>query len=342
MRHGRTTISDIAREAGVDKSTVSLVLNRKPLASRIRKDTQRRIFAIVKRLNYQPSFVAKSLFTGKTMMLGLLVGGIETPFFAELTNTALEAADERGYYMLVSATRWDLERERKALRLLLQRQVDGIICAVGGLCPLGGQHELYKFIIEQHYPMVLLGYQADGLSSVCPDYSTGMDEAVRLLAENGHTRIGYCFHGIQWNDKEESFLSVCGRHNIEAVRYLQEAGPCGMNKIAGEIIKSGHPKAFLVFDDSSAMEMIAALKDIGGSVPDDFDIIGIDGIAWGASYRPKLTTIKQDLTQLMNSAVNLLVEMIGNPEWEAKNISVPTRLLIKETVNLKKGGRHEK
>ncbi|MFA6569369.1 MAG: LacI family DNA-binding transcriptional regulator, partial [Victivallales bacterium] len=322
MRHDRVTISDIAREAGVDKSTVSLVLNRKPLASRIRRDTRQRVFAIARKLNYHPSLVAKSLFTGKTMTLGLVVGGIETPFFAELTNTALEAADERGYHMLVSATRWDFERERNAIRLLLQRQADGIICTVGGLCPQGEHHELYTSITKQHYPMVLWDYQSDGLSSVCSDYSVGMDEAVKLLAGKGHVRIGYCFHGIQWNGKEKSFLSVCGRHNIEAVKYLQEDNPHGISKIVRKIIKPGHPKAFLVFDDSSAMEMIASLKDVGRSVPGDFDIIGIDDIAWGTSYRPRLTTIRQDLKQLTNSAVDLLVEMIGNPEWEPKNISV--------------------
>ena len=341
MRHGRVTISDIAREAGVDKSTVSLVLNRKPLANRIKSDTKQRVFAIAKKLNYHPSLVAKSLFTGKTMTLGLVVGGIETPFYAELTNTALEAADNRGYYMLVSATKWNSERENRALRLLLQRQADGIICVVGGLCSQGGHHDLYTSIMEQHYPMVLWDYQSDGLSSVCSDYSVGMDEAVKLLAEKGHTRIGYCLHDIiQWNSKEKDFLSACDRYNVEAVKYLLEDNPDGISETVGKIIKPGHPKAFLVFDDSSAREMIAALKDIGRSVPDDFDIIGIDDIAWGASYRPRLTTIKQDLKQLMNSAVDLLVEMVENPEWKPKNISIPTHLVIRETVSLKKTANH--
>jgi DNA-binding LacI/PurR family transcriptional regulator len=330
----RATISDIAREAGVDKSTVSLILNRKPLANRIKSDTKQRVFAIAKELNYQPSFVAKSLFTGKTMTLGLVVGGIESPFYAELANTALESADKRGYHMLISATKWDFEKERQSLRLLLQRQADGIICAVGGLCPQCEHHELYTSIIGQHYPMVLLDYQAEGLSSICSDYSVGMDEAVKLLADKGHTRIGYCLRRIQWNSKEKDFLSVCDKHNIEGVKFRQEDTPAGMSKIVRKIIKSGQPKAFLVFDDNSALEMIASLKDVGKSVPEDFDIIGIDGITWGTSYRPRLTTIRQDLRQLMDSAVKLLVEMIGNPDWQPKIISVPTHLVIKETVNL--------
>lgn len=339
--NGKVTISDIAREAGVDKSTVSLVLNRKPLARMLKDDTKLRIFAIAEKLNYQPSHVAKSLFTGKTMTLGLVVGGIESPFFAELANTALEAADKHDYYMLVSASKWNFERERRALRLLLQRQTDGIICAIGGLCPQCEHHELYISIIERHYPIVLWDYQADGLSSICSDYSVGMNEAVQLLAGNGHTRIGYCLRRIQWNNKENAFLSVCDKYNIEAVKYRQEDTLDGINKIAGEIVKPGHPKAFIVFDDSSAIEMISAIKDIGKSVPEDCDIIGIDGIAWGTSYRPRLTTIKQDLKQLMNSAVDLLVKMIGNPDWKPENISIPTRLIIKDTVSLKnnyKGG----
>lgn len=333
--HGRTTISDIAREAGVDKSTVSLVLNRKPLARMLKDDTKLRIFEIAKKLNYQPSHVAKSLFTGKTMTLGLVVGGIESPFYAELANTALEAADKREYYMLVSATKWNFERERRALRLLLQRQADGIICTVGGMCHQCEHHELYTSIVAQHYPMVLWGYQSEGLSSISSDYSTSMDDAVKLLAEQGHTRIGYCLRRIQWNNKERTFLSVCDKYNIEAVKYRQEEGTDGINKIVGEIIEPGHPQAYLVFDDNSAMELITALRDIGKSVPDDFDIIGIDGIAWGASYRPRLTTIKQDLNQLMNSAVDLLVKMIGNPDWKPENISIPTHLVIKDTVKLR-------
>lgn len=329
---GRVTISDIALEAGVDKSTVSLILNRKPLANRIKSDTRDRVFAIAEKLNYHPSLVAKSLFSGKTMTLGLVVGGIESPFYAELANTALEAADKREYYMLVSATKWNFERERRALRLLLQRQADGIICTVGGMCHQCEHHELYTSIVAQHYPMVLWGYQSEGLSSISSDYSTSMDDAVKLLAEQGHTRIGYCLRRIQWNCKERTFLSACDKYNIEAVKYVQDNKPDEMNKFACKIIEPGHPQAYLVFDDNSAMELITALNDLGKSVPEDFDVIGIDGIAWGASYRPRLTTIKQDLKQLMNSAVDLLVEMIENKKWEPKNIYVPTHLVIKDTV----------
>jgi LacI family transcriptional regulator len=328
----KTTLSDIGRDVGVDKSTVSLVLNRKPLAARIRADVRRRIFKSAKKLNYRPSFLARALFSGKTTTLGLLVGGIDSPFYAELANIALEIANSYGYCMLTSITAWDFERERAAFRVLMERQTDGIICVVGGFCPHGEHHELYTLLKKQHYPVVLLDYQAAGFSSVSSDYSVGMDEAVSLLAGKGHGKIGYLLRQIQWNEKESAFLSACRKYKIKAVKYMLKDEPDAIKKKLVEILGHAHPKAFLVFDDSSAMEMISALKDCNKFVPGDFDIIGIDGIAFGEMYRPRLTTIQQDSKKLMNSALSLLIEMVENPNWTCKNISVPTRLIVRETV----------
>ena len=96
-RNGRATLADIARLAKVDSSTVSLVLNRKPLAERLSAETRERVFAAARELNYQPSFAARTLKTGRSGAFGMVVGDLRDPYYSMLAYHMIAAAQARGY-----------------------------------------------------------------------------------------------------------------------------------------------------------------------------------------------------------------------------------------------------
>jgi LacI family transcriptional regulator len=135
------TISDIAKKAGVAVATVSMVLNRKSEKVGIARETREKVLDIARQMDYRPSFSARSLANGKTLSLGYLCGDIDTPYYSEVASKALHQADRKGYNLIISVTEWDFRKERRAMDMLLNGKVDGVLMAVRGLLPGTPEYE---------------------------------------------------------------------------------------------------------------------------------------------------------------------------------------------------------
>ena len=183
----RSSLSDVAQAAGVDVSTVSLVLNRKPLARRLRAETRERIEACARELDYRPSRAARALKTGKTGMIGIVVGDISSIFYAEVTAAALRTANLHGSQLLVAATDWSIDKERLALKSLLDAGVDGIIFLPGSfLC----HTDQVATIRREKIPVVTYDYKVPGASAVFCDYTPGMPVVDKIPTSDPQRRIG--------------------------------------------------------------------------------------------------------------------------------------------------------
>lgn len=317
------TISDIAKEAHVDKSTVSIVLNHKPLAKRIAQATKERIFAVAKKLDYQPSIVAKSLTSGKTNTIGLVLGGIGTPYGAAFAEAVLEATEARGQKLLISATKWDQTKELECLNNMIQHQVDGIIFYPGALTE---ESSIYKKIIKQQFPIVLYDYKLPGISSVLSDLVPGMTEAISLLKANHHNMIGFAYTSNQPEKKLTAFRNAANAAEIEQQTFkgCEEA-------IANHIAKTHNIcNAWILASDEEAQQIMHLLAKQGIRTPEDLAVISIDGTSWGAYNTPALTSIKQDVKSLMKHAVDLILNKKGTTE----TVSVPTSLIIRDSVSI--------
>lgn len=327
----RTTISDIAREAGVNKSTVSIVLNRHPLSRRIAENTKKRIIEASEKLNYLPSLVAKALTSGKTGTLGMVVGDIKSPYFAELTDAALQAADDHGYQMLVSVTKWDIQKESRALKTLMQRQVDGIILCMQNL---NHDHKLYNEIRSINYPIVIYGQGMEGFSSVSSDFTSAMDELVETFQQNGYNSIVFIDYVCEPTAKELSFSKACQKYGVKAKKLiLPDFSNEAIMEIAKEIAVTEHSHAYLVFSDYYAIRLASYLMDLGKKVFEDIMIMGIDGTTWASFFRPSFPIIHQNRTLMMSEAVKILIEKGKNKLKEPENIAVPAKLIMNKIVN---------
>src|SRR6266436_7871712 len=180
------SISDVARESGVSIFTVSAVVNNK---SHVGNNLRERVEEAIRKLNYRPNLIARSLIKQKTQTIGMIVSDIANPFFPMVVRGAEDAAQKHGYNLLLCNSDDNLEKEEKELELLLSKRVDGILLtkAVKDFRP-----SLQQMIREVNVPIVLVMRTSPKVSqdAVITDDYRGAYEAVCHLARSGRRRIG--------------------------------------------------------------------------------------------------------------------------------------------------------
>src|SRR5712691_5466668 len=182
----RSTITDVARLAGVHPSTVSRALHRADLP--LSPETRRRVLAAVERLEYRPSAIARGLRLRRTRTLGMLVPDITNPFFPPIIRGAEEAARERGYELVLCNTDDVPEREEASLRLLRERQADGLLIATSRMADA-----TLASVRREHFPFVLVnrGSRVAADLSVEVDNERAAEAVIAHLAGLGHRRIAH-------------------------------------------------------------------------------------------------------------------------------------------------------
>src|SRR5215470_9535543 len=193
------SISDVARESGVSIFTVSAVINNK---SHVGKTLRERVENAIRKLNYRPNLIARSLIKQKTQTIGVIVPDIVNPFFPMVVRGAEDAAQKQGYNLLLCNSDDTLSKEESALELLLSKRVDGILLtkASGDFSP-----SLRQMIKEVNIPFVLImrTYPQLTKDAVVNDDYKGAYEAVRHLARAGHRRIGMISGPMQISNAKE-------------------------------------------------------------------------------------------------------------------------------------------
>ncbi len=327
------TLNDIAERVGVTPTTVSMVLNGRGNPIRVSERTRQKVLQAAKELNYVPSLTARALVKGKTNTLGLILGDIHTPFFSEMAAIALHEAEARKYHLLISVTEWDEAKELNCLEMLLQRGVDGMLVGVGALRP-GVQ--LYEHLLQKIFPMVMFQSTPE-MASVCNDWHEGMAQGVGYLKEKGHTRIGFVGLGMGYHhkgDKWRIFSKACLKVGVESVYY--EGATINLDvfqDVAGRVARDpSRPTALIVFSDYLATGVIQGLKKENLRVPEDIAVMGMDGTRMGQYFNPPLTTIAQDLNRQVVEGMNIVMNLIDNPELPREEVVFPTRLIIRESA----------
>lgn len=304
------TSKDIARICGVSRGTVDRALNNKP---RIKPETKERILRTAQELGYRPDLVARSLVTGKTMSLGVVVFDIRNRYFAQLLNSIEITAKKRGYFVNITLQEKDPCMEMKLINSLVDRRMDGII-----LCPVNKGNRFSKFLQNLPVPVVVVG------NLIGPDIPfIGIDEykaaadGLRLIFSKGYQRIVFVCPPLADKEKEniyshekrlEGFLDAAGKiKNIEHLvidhwGYLVELK---------KLIRSNNKKtALFCSGDTFALETMKLVKSLKMKIPGDVGIMGFDYIDTLEYVTPALTTIYNPVAEIGKKAVESLVEII--------------------------------
>lgn len=327
----------MAREAGVSQATVSVVLSGSPGPIQISSATRSRVLAAAERLGYVPNHAAQSLRRRRTRSIALINPAPDNPYFAEVVAGAQVAAEAAGYSVFVAA----VPTPGAALQILSHLNAgtsDGVI--VGSRDP-AILNEL-RHAIRRGVAAVALQFAGEPapVPVVRTDKEAGGYIATHHLIELGHRRIAHLMDG-----------GAYARHPAERtagyVRALDDAGIAArpewivecLNSLAGGdagmralLERPGpRPTAAFVFNDQMAIGALHALHVRGMRVPEDFAVVGFDGIALGAYTNPGLTTIEQPRADIGRRAVELVFDLLDRRSSEAQEVTLPLRLLVRES-----------
>ena len=319
----RATLRDVARLAGVSHQTVSRAVNDK---GEIDPETRRRVLEAARQLSYRPSRFARGLVRPGTTTVGLIVSDVVNPFFPELIAGVLEAAEQRGWQVLVASTQDDPEREPQLLRSLAG-QVDALIAY------LFQPDDVVAAAVEG-VPLVVMSRRARDATfgAVDIDLETGVRAAVRHLVARGHHRIGMidcpaaadpARRAIFLAEAAEQGLPVAA-DALAGVEQSMAGGAAGF-----EQLHAARPDltAVFTFNDLVALGAYRAARRLGLAIPGDVAVLGFDGLNLGELLDPPLTTIAIDKRRMGELAVAQVQRLLagGSPQLAL----LETELLIR-------------
>jgi LacI family transcriptional regulator len=334
-----STISDVAKRAGVSTMTVSRVINRSGYTS---IETRARVEAAVEELGYVPNALARQLRSKRTKTIALVVSDISNPFFTTIARGVEDVAASHGFSVMYCNTDESAVEEERYLLMLIERQVDGIL-----LVPARSSGDSFRLLHAHRMPLVVLDRRiaARNVDSVRCDSEAGAHALAKHLVDLGHRRIAV----------------LTGRRNISTSidrvagcrRALEEAGLCleddlvhwgGFNfgslnqadghRMALEVLAAAgeRPTAIFCANNFIGFGAIRALREAGLRVPEDMSVVAFDDLPEEWVSDPFLTVAAQPAYEIgQRSATLLLNQLAGHHEPTGESVVLPFELIIRRS-----------
>jgi len=326
-----STLKDVARHAGVSRSAVSRTFT--PGAS-VSDKMRRRIEKAATELGYRPNFLARSLTTRRTKLIGLVSNNFHNPLFLEIFDLFTRGLQDRDLRpLLVNLT--DETDPQHSVQMLRQYSVDGVVVASSTLPP-----EFAKAFRDAGVPVV----HSFGRHSSSPKvHVVGIDNvecgrmAARELVARGYKQVGFLGgpeSATSTQDRYQGFMTEVAKY--PAIRssysfadaYSFDAGRREMLRL----LKNPRQEAYFCGDDVLSIGALSAIKDAGLAVPGDIGIIGLNDMEMAGWENINLTTIHQPVRQIINSSVELMEAMLDDPERYPEARLFPCKVIERGTL----------
>jgi len=313
-QHSKVDIIAVAKAAKVSPSTVSRSFNHPDL---VKPATRKKIDAAIKRLGYIRNRAAQAMHGKRSGTIGFIVPTVNNAIFAEVIQSFADRVEEAGFTILMTSHGYDLDREYKMLRKMLEHRVDGV-----ALIGLDHAPETHALIAQQDIPTITIwNYDPDArLPCVGADNQLAGHLAASHLIDLGHREIGMVFPATNDNDRARSRMmgaqSALGAAGIPVPENWMRTARYSLaqaKRACIEILEGAQPTALLCGNDVIAQGAIYAAQNLGVRVPDDLSIIGIGGFKGSDEMEPALTTIRIPADVIGRRAGAHLVDMIASP-----------------------------
>lgn len=333
--HRRVGLEDVARMAGVSRSTASRALVDDP---RISEPTRDAVKAAAVELRYVPNAAARGLRARRTRILGLLIPDLSDPFHGQIAASFEQEALAGGYRVIVGTGMQDATLERDVLRVFTEQAVDGI-AVVSGVMTIdeARSHARPDRMIFVLPDQRLMGPDT-GLpkpSLILTDDASGVEAIVDHLVETGRRDIAYVGSGglVSSTVRREAVERALKKHGIahRTDRYPSPDDGWLTPAPTAALIAADLPEALICYDDMLALALMDALRVLGVRVPDDVAVVGFDGIPFAEMSNPRLTTVVTPLTELGRLAASSLVDAIRSGQLP-EAVVLPVELAIREST----------
>ncbi|MCJ1687000.1 LacI family DNA-binding transcriptional regulator [Rathayibacter sp. VKM Ac-2927] len=326
-RKREVTVADVAREAGVGKATAARALGNYGAVSESVRD---RVLAAAERLDYRPNELARSMNTGKSKTIGVIVGDIENGYFGLATRGISDAVTGAGYDVVLINTSEDVQAEEDAVRVLLDKRVDGMIVAPASLFET--QH--LRDVHASGRPLVLLDRRIDDLPvpSVGVAIAAAAEQAAAALVAAGHRRIAFVTalaHPGEWTPGEPLRVSSVTERLAGIAAALISAGIApdreliafGANGLdaTGAILDdllalAEPPTAILASDSLIALDLLRAGRARGLRIPEDLSFVMFDDFPWAELIDPPLSVVAQPIYEVGLAAGRMLLRLLSGQQ----------------------------
>lgn len=337
----KTTIYDVAKEAGVSRQTVSRVLNHRPDVSR---ETRTRIEQIIEKLDYHPSAIARSLSSHKSHTLGVVTAGLKYIGPSRTLSGITRSAEELDYGLLLKElASFDANNIYPLLKRFRAYRVDGIIWAAPEIGD--NRNWLQDLLSDIDIPIIFLTMEKrEGVSIVNVDNYLGGRLATEHLINLGRRNIGHVSGPLDWWESRqrkkawEGALSNAGLP-FEERMYAEGNWSSKSGKLAFDELLNRFPEMDAVFvgNDQMALSVLQSSAQRGIKVPDDLAVIGFDGLQESEFYSPSLSTVYQNQDELGRTAVQELIQIVdeklqGDKEIQPNQILLKPELIVREST----------
>lgn len=333
----KLTIADVAKKAGVSKSTVSRIINGNHEQNT--PETIKRVLQVIEDLDYRPNALARSLKSTKTNVIGIILSKLQNPFWASVLEGVEDTCRNLGYNLMICNSNEEADLEEEYIRSLQMRQVDGLI-----LNPTLKKVETYQKIINDRFPFIAINRKIYGVEAnmITVDNVTGAKLAVEHLVNLGKRKIaifvypptgisprieriegykeGLSMHGIAINN---SLIKIVGEKKGEVEASVEEL-----------LSSPERPDAIFSTNNIMTLDILEGIKRMGLTVPNDIALVGYDETVWSRHLNPPLTTVKQPAYEMGELAAQKLIQLI-----ESKNkdneipelVSLEPHLIVRQS-----------
>lgn len=326
MRSRKPTMEDVAREAGVSRALVSLVIRDSPKVSEERRERVRQAIA---KLDYRPNAMARSLASRRTDTIGLMLNDLNNPFFTEIAASLERQASAEGLRVLMTTGGRDPQRERAMLEALTEYRADGIVIA----SPVMKVSDIAAITGDTPVALVSRNTTNPAIDCVVTDEALGARLAVDHLIELGHERIVHIdgraaasSSGRRTGYRRAMKAAGLERHiRVLPGQFTEQAGIIATERLlaeAGE--KSELPTAIFAGNDLQACGVLDTLETAGLRIPEDISVVGFDNTFLAALHHMSLTTIDQPRAEIGRIALRLVKERLAGRRTQAVRRTVPT------------------
>ncbi|WP_431894678.1 LacI family DNA-binding transcriptional regulator [Nonomuraea sp. bgisy101] len=350
---GPPTISEVAREAGVGRATAARTLGGYGYVS---PELRERVLAAAEKLGYRANALARSMSTGVSHTLGVIVADIGNPFFAGVVRGISDTSRARGFDTIVLSTYEDLDEEVAATNVLIDKRVDGFIVASAAVDK--GEIAHIKAATERGIPVVLVDRAVASLDldAVVIDNREAAREAVETLIEAGHRRIGFVWGPPApeapatrrellaeasrnlWTDGERlrGYLDALDDARIPFDPELVMVGRKTEERVTQDVARMlalpDRITAVFCTETDAVTGALRALRAAGLAYPRDVALIGFDDSSWAAVMEPPLTMIEQPVHELGAKAAEVLLDTIAGAAPRGEMHTLRSRLIVRSSV----------